>query len=274
MMDEEFGTLRIVRHIAPAAVNRMIGRALFAGGFLLFLWGFPASPFALYRADVMLGTGNPTQAVRVYDAIARYNPLASVRGLALERAATALSVELGEPGEARVRLEDRLYMRMSDEARASLLERVGELLVQEGEQLDAARRLRESHDIAPDLREAPGRLDRAARAAAGGGNYELAGRLWRRLGQVHPEHLARSELGLANIALAQGDVLNALQSFQTAADHAFDPDVASVANLGAATCLERLGNLDEALAELDEADLPQAVHDSRAAQIRARGAIK
>lgn len=269
-----FGSRRVIRHVAPAAGARMIGRALFAGGFLLFMWAFPGSPFALYRADVMLGTGNPSSAVAIYDAIAWVNPLAAVRGEALERAAVALSVELGEPGEARARLEERLYMRMADEDRAGLLERIGELLIQEGEDLDAARRLREAHDIAPKLRDAPGRLERAARAAAAGGNLELADRLLRRLGQVHPEHLSRSALGLANVALSQNDVQSALAAFQDAASHAFDEDVASVAYLGSATCNERLGNLEAALADLNRANLPAEVYASRSGQIKARGAIR
>lgn len=269
-----FGSRRVVRHVAPSAMARLVGRAMFGGGFLLFMWAFPGSPFALYRADVMLGTGNPTMAVKVYDAIASTNPLASVRGEALERAAVALSVELGEPGEARARLEQRLLMRMPDEARATLLDRIGELLVQEGEDLDAARRLREAHDIAPNLRLAPGRLERAARAAAAGGNLELADRLLRRLGQTHPEQFSRSELAVANIALSQGDVQSALVAFQNASSHAFDADVAAVAYLGSATCNERLGNLEQALADLALADLPREVYESRAGQIRARTAIR
>ncbi|MEQ1505473.1 MAG: tetratricopeptide repeat protein, partial [Myxococcota bacterium] len=161
-----------------------------------------------------------------------------------------------------------------DDERADLLDRVGQLLMLEGEHLDAARRLREAHDIAPEAHGAAERLARAAGSAAMGGDLDLADRMWRRMGQAHPDQLARSELGLANVALARGRVEEALASYEAASNHAFDPDVSSVASLGAATCLERLGDLDEALAELDAADLPPEVHASRAAQIRAREAVR
>lgn len=221
----------------------------------------------------MLGHGSPLAATEIYDSIANMNPLPNLRAAALERSALTWSVELGMPQEARVRLEQLLHQRMSDKERADLLDRVGELLVLEGHTLDAARRLREAHDIAPDLPEASERLARAARAAATGGDLDLAARLWRRLGEAHPEELARSELGLANVALSMGNVEVALRAFEAATKAATAPEIEGVARLGAATCLERLGALDQALAELDEADLPSEVAERRAAQIQARKAI-
>lgn len=268
------GPLQIVRLLAPAVVPRVIGWGSVAIGLALFLWTSPISPVALWRADVMLGHGQPFDAIRVYDAIAKTNPLPSLRAAALERSALTWSVELGAPHEAQARLELRLHQRMSDEERADVLDRLGQMLILEGRQLEAARRLREAHDIAKHVPGAPDRMARAARTAAFGGDLELAARLWRRLGTDHPEQRARSELGLANVALSQGDVEVALVSYEAADDHAFDPDVASAASLGAATCLERLGEFDEALAELDDADLPPQVRESRAKKIRAREAIR
>lgn len=267
------GPLQVVRLLAPSVVPRVVGWGSVAIGLAIFLWTSPVSPVALWRADVLLGHGQPYRAIQVYDAIAHTNPLPSLRAAALERSALTWSVELGAPHEAQDRLEQRLHQRMSDEERATVLDRLGQMLILEGRQLEAARRLREAHDIAKDLPDAPDRMARAARTAAFGGDLELAARLWRRLGTDHPEQRARSELGLANVALSQGDVEEALASYEAAADHAFDPDIRSVASLGAATCLERLGDLDEALAELDEADLPPEVLESRAKQIRAREAI-
>lgn len=268
------GPLQIVRLLAPSIVPRVFGWGSVAIGMAIFLWTSPVSPVALWRADVMLGHGNPFQAIQVYDAISKTNPLPSVRAAALERSALTWSVELGAPHEAQARLEQRLYQRMSDEERATVLDRLGQMLILEGRQLEAARRLREAHDIAKNLPEAPDRMARAARTAAFGGDLELAARLWRRLGTDHPEQAARSELGLANVALSQGDVEEALGNYLAAADHAFDPDVASAASLGAATCLERLGDFDEALAQLEGADLPPQVRESRAKQIQAREAIR
>jgi tetratricopeptide (TPR) repeat protein len=267
------GSLQVVKLLAPSMLSRLVGWASMATGFSIFMWSSPASPAALWRADVALGHGRALEATEIYDAIARSNPLQHIRAEALERAALTWSVELQDPSEARMRLELRLYQTMPDDERADLLERIAQLLLLEGEQLDASRRFREAHDIAPFAPGGSERLAKAARAAASAGDLDLSARLWRRLGQTHPEDLARSELGLANVSLSRGDVEGALESYENSADHAFDADVASVASLGAATCLERLGNLDQALAELDEADLPDAVRESRAAQIKAREAV-
>lgn len=260
--------------LAPGVVPRVLGWSSVAIGVALFLWTSPVSPVALWRADVMLGHGSPIEAIGLYDAIAATNPLPWVRAAALERSALTWSVELGQPSEARERLERRLNQHMSSAEQADVLDRVGQLLLLEGQSLDAAVRLREAHDIAKDAPGASDRLARAARAAANGGDLDLSARMWRRMGQDHPEQLARSELGLANVALARGEVEEALASYEAAAKHAVDKNIVSVASLGAATCLERLGDLDQALAELDAADLPPEVHASRAAQIRAREAIR
>ena len=49
-----------------------------------------------------------------------------------------------------------------------------------------------------------------------------------------------------------------------------DPQLAAVAQLGAAACLERFGALDEALAAVDAADLPDALRSSRDRTLRER----
>ena len=73
---------------------------------------------------------------------------------------------------------------------------------------------------------------------------------------------------LAQLQLIDGHIADALTLFE---DVATGDDVrANVAKLGVATCLERLGNLDEALAELDEVDLPEAVRESRTEPMRSR----
>jgi tetratricopeptide (TPR) repeat protein len=264
----------VLRLLAPAVAPGVLGWGSVAIGVAIFLWTSPVSPVALWRADVLLGQGRAHDATALYDAIAATNPIPGVRARALDRSALTWSVELGQPTEARVRLEELLYHRMSRAEQAEVLDRVGQLLLLEGQPLDAAVRLREAHDIAKELPTAPARLARAARAASLGNDLELSARMWRRMGQDHPSELARAELGLANVALTRGDVEEALASYQAAAAHAVDAEIASAARLGAATCLERLGDLDQALAALDSADLPPAVFESRAARIRAREALR
>lgn len=267
------GLLGVVRLVAPGALPRLVAGSAFAAAVGAFLWASPLSPCALWRADVLLAEGDPLAAVGVYEAVARENPMPGVRRLAVQRAAATWAADLDVPSEARRLLEGLLVVPMSAAERASVADRVGELLLAEGRLAEAAVRLREAHDLDPTSPSAAGRLARSARASALADDDGAAEQSWRRLGRLHPEQLARAELGRANLALGRGQMAEALALYGAAVDHAFDPDVASVARLGAATCLERLGDLDEALAELDGADLPREVREQRASTIHERASV-
>jgi tetratricopeptide (TPR) repeat protein len=264
------GLFAVLHILAPSFLARVAGYGFV--GVLLggFLWASPASPLALVRPDVLLGQGRALEAVATWDAIARTNPLPGLRDLALDRAATTWAVALGEPREARFRLEARLRQERPNPERAVLLARIGELLVLERDPAAAAVRFREAHDLDPGAREAGGRLRRAAEAAGSAGDPALAEKLWRRLGKTHPEHLAASELGRAEVALHRGEIERALAAFRSAQSHTYDPDLLASATLGANVCLERLGDLEEALAELADAELPPDVHARREAGLAAR----
>jgi tetratricopeptide (TPR) repeat protein len=239
-----------------------------------FLAGSPGSPLAMWRADLLLGSGRPYQAALVYDAIAAYNPMPGLRVEAMRRSALTWSVELALPREARRRLEALLREPMAPEERAVVLERVGHLYLEEDRPLDAARRLREAHDIAPDADGAEMRLMRSARAAAAGGDSRGADQSLRRLGSIHPEWQAKADLARADLALGDGHPGVALGLYERAAEGTDDPDEAAVARLGVATCLERLGQLDKALAALDAAGLPPEVRASRERSIQERAALR
>ena len=114
------------------------------------------------------------------------------------------------------------------------------------------------------------RLERAAAVAARLGHLEQAERLWRRLGQAHPDRLAVAELGRADVALRRGRIEVALHAYTQAHRHTFDPAVAAAAKFGSSICLERLGDLEEAIADLDEADLPPSVLEERTSKMRER----
>ena len=71
--------------------------------------------------------------------------------------------------------------------------------------------------------------------------------------------------------MRQGRTEQALTAFERAAGHTWDPDIGSAARLGRTVCLERLGDLDQALAELEQVDgLPDAIRDDRAGFIEGR----
>jgi len=268
------GILSVVRLVLPGTVGRVLGWSAVMAVTGAFLWGSPVSPLAMWRADLLLGSGHPYQAALTYDAIASYNPMPGLRAEAMRRSALTWSVELALPREARRRLESLLREPMSPQDRAVVLERVGHLYLEEDRPLDAARRLREAHDIAPDADGAEMRLMRSARAAAAGGDSRDADQSLRRLGRIHPAWQAKADLARADLALGDGHPAVALGLYERAAEGTTDPDEASVARLGVATCLERLGQLDQALAALDAAGLPPEVRASRERSIQERAALR
>ncbi|MEO0602314.1 MAG: tetratricopeptide repeat protein [Myxococcota bacterium] len=234
-------------------------------------WVHPASPVALGWGDLAVGRGRPQIAVRAYDAVGHRHPFASVRAEAFLRSARVWAVELGDPDEARIRYEWALPLPMSDVDRADMLEHLAVLLDDVGRHRDAAQRFREARDLDPASPRAATRLVRAAGAAARGGDRATAERTWRRLADEHPVAAGRAFLGRANLELAAGRTVKALRHYERALERSFDPAVSATAQLGIATCLERLGDLEQAIRELDEADLPRSILEARESEIRARG---
>ncbi|MBX2797259.1 MAG: hypothetical protein KTR31_06325 [Myxococcales bacterium] len=267
----DLGELSILfQHRVRSALVRVVAWGAVSGCALAFLWFHPASPIALWRGDVAMGNGRPLAAVAAYDAVGTAHPAAAVRAEALRRSALVWAIELDRPDEARLRYEWLLPLPMEHAQRADVLDHLGRLLVDEARFSEAAQRLRESHDLNPEAPRAADRLVRAAQAAAAAGQAKEAERIWRRLARKHPALAARAHLGRGHLRLQRGDAVGALALYELAEDSSFDPDVASVASLGVATCLERLGDLDNALLQLDDADLPSRIRAQRRSSIRAR----
>lgn len=224
----------------------------------------PVSPLAIGQADAALGRGDAVGAAARYDAVAAWNPVRSVRRLALRRSATVWSVELGDREAARVRLERLARSGIDGAELADTREEIGNLLLDDGQLAEAARLLAAAADADPTSPDAADRLIRAAQTLDEAGDRKGADAAWDRVADRWPERRSRAELGRAEARLASGDVESALEQYRAALKHAEDPQLAAVANLGAATCLERLGDLDQALAAIDAADLPDDVRASRA----------
>jgi tetratricopeptide (TPR) repeat protein len=264
------GVMGVVGLLAPALLpggGRWLVAGLLAAGCAAFS---PASPLALAGGDLLAGLGRPEAAVAVYDGAARWTPWRAVRRAALERAARTWSIALDDPGEARRRWEALLGEPGDPSQQADALEQLALSLFADGVEEDGILRLREAHDLAPQAPGAARRLERAATAASQLGNLEQADRLWRRLGQAHPDRFAVAELGRADVALRRGRIETALHAYQEAHRHTFDPAVAAAAKFGSSICLERLGDLEEAIADLDEAELPPRVFEERATKMRER----
>jgi tetratricopeptide (TPR) repeat protein len=243
-------------------------------GLLVAIAAFsPLSPAALGPADAALGRGNPALAAARYDRIAAVHPLRSYRDEALYRAARVWSVDLDDPDQALERLH-RLSrsVRTRDPERAAAVEaQIGHLqLSAKQDPVRAARAFDRAVSTAPLAAEAVAWRVAAARAWREAGELEAAERRWSVIESTHPERVGEAALALAELALTRGDAQAALGLYERAAHRLTDEVERGVAQLGIATCYERLGDLDEALAALDDADLPDPVRERRVQAVRAR----
>ena len=145
------------------------------------------------------------------------------------------------------------------------------LHLQERRVLRAAESYRAAVLVDPESLDAPAWMDAAARAYRDGGDHVEAQRQWSELLARHDAWRGRANLGLAELHLAQRQIAPALRLFEDTAQHGL-PDEQAAARLGISVCLEKLGDLDQALAAIDGAQLPDQVRRSRTYALRARQA--
>jgi len=266
------GLLSMLRRfvgVGPA----LAGVAAVAGAVGLLAVGVPhpAAPWALSYADAALSSGRPEQAVLRYQATATRHPSAAIRREARRRAALVYATQLMRPADARHQLEALLATTGEPEARAALLESIGELLLEEGEPAGAAARFQGAAAAAPASHRAGRRLLRAAYTLADARRDKQASAMFRRVLRDHPALKGEAELAWGNLNLRRGRVEQALTRYEAAIASTYDPNVLDVARLGRTTCLERLGDLDSALAALEEVhDLSDDVREQREASMRSR----
>ncbi len=91
----------------------------------------------------------------------------------------------------------------------------------------------------------------AADIASGAGHAGWAQRLWTRVAEVHPDQASTALLNMARERIAQGDPAGAYADYQRVALDTAAPEEVSLARIGMSICLERLGDRDAALAELE-----------------------
>lgn len=137
------------------------------------------------------------------------------------------------------------------EARASGWAGRARLHAIEGQRLDAASRAYlAAVEEAPEDARVPRWLERAATLAAEADRPEQATLAWRQLAAQRPEERARAELALGWLWLAEDQPTRALVHFGRAEQEADRPELAEVARQGASVCIDRLGSLDSAVADL------------------------
>lgn len=238
---------------------------LWSAGFALSLavaWFSPWSPFALSRADVLLGEGRTSEALTHYDAISRGNPIPWLRHQALRRAAVLWAVDGSSPSEAKARLERLAESGAPLAVRAQALEDLGRVLMGDLDRpADASDAFLAAYRLDKDDERAGDRLVEAARSRAADGDLDAAHLLWDRVARRFPAHRALARVSQAGILLGKGQVERALRAFQEAVEHSDDDNLQHVARLGAATCMERLGDLDAAIVEIVSSDLPEDVEE-------------
>ena len=217
------------------------------------------SPLALWGAELLNQVDSPEQAAVHYDRIARYG-LPQLRLTALERSARTHSLVLKRPSEARERLVQRLRFAENDVERASLYAEVGATWRAERNLQQASTAYRTAWRLDP-TQLAYGMT--AAELHFGRGEYAHARSLWKRIGAAHPDMIARMHVELGRCDLAQGYAEAALTRFEQAVSTAPSDDLEAAGRLGIASALERLGNLEDALSEIDLADLPSSAYEAR-----------
>lgn len=247
----------------------------FASVIALLAWSLLSarSPLALTLADAAAGSGHTSLAISRYDAIGAVSLFKGHRALALWRSGNLLALDLRDPSGARSRFR-KLSVMEGAPHRAQAYERIGRILLHKDHRPDAAAiALHDAYKVDPAAPEAPRRLRHAAMAYAEAGQTDQALAALETLELGHADWRGRAQLGRAALHLAHDDEAAALAAYRDALE-TDDATVHAVARLGSATCLERLGNLDEALAELDAADLPDDVRDARAGSMRARRLVE
>lgn len=251
------------------------GWVLWAVGLVVLavvLWLSPASPTALGRADAMAGRGDVASAANAYDAVALHSPFARQREEALYRGALVYAMDLSDTQTARTRLQQLAQMGRPERA-AVAWEQIGHLAMDDGHPREAAVAFRKAWEIDRNAARAPDRLELAARARSVVGDPVATERAWLTLEREVPERRARGLMARAEQRLASGDAEGALTLYEDAVRTALDPDMAAVARLGAATCLERMGDLDQAIVAIDGAELPDGVLRTRRHGMQVRSAM-
>lgn len=238
----------------------------------LVAWGSPVSPLALGQADVIYGRGRPYDALLAYDRIGRWNPWSGVRLAADQRAATIAAVDLHDPSLSRTYLERILAEPSASGAvKAQAWERVGYVAwTTERHAEEAAGAFQMAYKLDMLAPEAERRLIAEARARTDAGDLAPALQAWEHVADHVPAQRGLARVNQASLLLAEGEVQDALSAYEQAATFTDDATLVQVAKMGAATCKERLGEVDAALADLDQADLPAAVATERQRRLEER----
>ena len=234
------------------------------------IWYSPISPVALYLVDAEINSGALDDVIERYERISRYHWSEGTRARALKRASQLHELN----GQDIDGLHGLYELATTSEQVADLEAQIGTLYIVRGENSKGALWLERSRRSSEEAPEAGERLLLAAQARFESNQMAKAEKLYLLVGTEYPALSAEADIGLAELLLSAGRARVALKHFERAARRAGDSPLKALAQFGVATCLERMGHLDEALAEMDEVDLPEKVLDERREGIRAHQAAE
>lgn len=262
----------VLPRVAPSPIDgwrlgEIVLAGALAGAAVSAGWLLPQSPIALWRADAVLALYGPLAATEAYDDVARFTPFQRLRELALLRSASLWAADLGDPLQASRRLDRIIDSSLPVERRADASERLAEIALSAGDLDRAARAFQEAWRLDPKGARAADRLIRAARLRMEGGEHTAAQGLWERVARSFPAFAAEAWISQAEMVLAEGRPKSALLLYQQALTEEANPALVEAAHLGAASCLERIGDATAAVAELRLAGLPEAALADRIASL-------
>ena len=212
----------------------------------------------------MHGVGCMESAVSAYDAVAEHSLLVSQQRAALKRSALLHDVALKDSVGALTRWSRLAKMSVDDASRAHAWSRVGELYARSGESASrSAIAFEKAAAVSQQDEDAVNHWMAASEQWLLASNSRKASKIWMQIAEDYSSHRTEAYVALGQWHLSQGRSEQAFTWFERSVETAVTDDQRGLAKIGVAICLERLGNLDEAIAELDEADFPEDVRHVR-----------
>lgn len=254
---------RELRFVSRGAALVLVGGALF-GGF----WLSPWSPMGLDRAATLAASGETDRAVAAYMEIADGPGFPATRLDARWQAAWLASVDPTDPQRAVDLLRDFAQREPDTLRTAHAHERLGTLYrLYLGDLVRAAEAWQQAAALAPAAPEAGHwQLDAGLAYLDAGLPDKAAEPL---LAATQTAEAVPAHLALGRMFLAEQPTL-AYEHYSAAVRLATDEADRSLARLGAATALESLDQVDEALAELEAGGDDDRVLQRRRARLEAR----
>ena len=257
-------TSKLNRWMSLSRKKRVGSFAVGAMGLLVAFFFVPSSPGMMLRANFIHGMGCVKSAVAVYDTVAEKGLTVSQRSTALKRSAVLYDVALNKDEESLIRWKRYAQTNTDVEAQAYAWSQVAELYANmEDASVASAKAFEKAAERTQQDEDAVRHWMAASEQWLLASNSREATLIWTKIADNYSAHRSQAYVALGQWHLGVGRSEQALTWFERSVETALTEDQRGLAKIGVAICLERLGNLDEAIAELDEADFPEDVRHVR-----------